>query len=156
MNARHMDTLQQLRSYVGRRITKIERLGYEFRGSQDIDNGDLQVWFNGDVLRFGVCSDGESLRVEEQPWKDPFAAPLSEENERYVETHGRSVLVDVSAEPGFDALIGQPLQEVLPLVNEFGKLIGVSLHVGPTVVDVHVEFDDLHLTWGDTGPTWRR
>jgi hypothetical protein len=123
----------------------VERLRYVHRGETELEGGDVQLWFGEAVVRLGSAGDGEALRIEEEPWEDPFAEPLSAENREYVASHGKWQLVDVSAEPFFADLIGTAVVEIAPLTSSSGKLVGVKLLVGTSEYDIVVEFDEVEV-----------
>src|SRR5262249_585480 len=99
------------------------------------------------VLHLGVWTDGESLRVDGEEWRDPFSLPLSRENEAYIAQHGHWTLVNLSNEVMFDQLVGRALDKVEPMLHG-DKLIGASLFVGATAIDIYVSFDELCTSWG--------
>jgi hypothetical protein len=140
---------------VGGEISRLERLRYEVGGVRGPDGGDVQLWFGDGVVRLGVASEGETLRIGDTPWRDPFAEPLSSENAEYVASHGKWTLVDVSDEEPFRELIGKCVTAVMPLTNRFGRFIGVQLVAGDSSLNVYVHADELHVSWGaDAIPRW--
>jgi hypothetical protein len=59
---------------------------------------------------------------------------------------------DVSSAPPFASIVGQSLTAVAPRLMEGRAPTGVSLRFGDTVLHVHVEFDELYVTWGGDMP----
>jgi hypothetical protein len=157
MKNNELTEFRRLSSHVGQPITKIERLRYEFQGQTEVEGGDLQLWFGDAVVLLGVSGDGETIRVTEVSWQDPFEGPLAPENEEYVASHGKWRLVDVSREAMFVELTEKILSEVVPLTNRFDKLIGAQLVAGATIVNAYVSFDEFHVSWGiEAMPRWSR
>jgi hypothetical protein len=118
---------------VGDVVTRVERLRFS-----DGEEGELQLRIVGGTLRFRVAGDGERLEVSDEPWSDPFAPPLSSENEEFVKRHGVWRLVDVSSERGYRGWIGKRLAKVAlaatkaTLTSDAGDAMTVA-----------VEFDEL-------------
>jgi hypothetical protein len=149
------DQLAMLSRFVGRHITKLERILYEFERQIEEDDGDVQIWFGEDSVRLGSSPDGASLVVNESPWADPFSGRLSDENEEYVRTHGKWTLVDVSERGPYAQVIDRDLTAVLPLTSRFGSLIGVQLRFDDIAFNVFVHADEVHVSWGrDNIPRW--
>ena len=120
-----------------------------------VTEGALFIWFGDRVLCFDVEGDGERLSVSHEPWTDPFAEPLDHENAMYVATHGKWTLFDVSTERPYSDVVGASLDSILPIANELGRLTGVSLEFGETVLNVFADCDELFVTWGASNvPHW--
>jgi hypothetical protein len=119
--------------HLGDVVRRVERLRFS-----DGEEGELQLRFATSVLRFRGAGDGERLEVSDEPWRDPFAPPLSPENEEFVKTHGVWRLVDVSVEPGYREWVGTRLAKVVlaatkaTLTSDAGEVMTIA-----------VEFDEL-------------
>jgi hypothetical protein len=155
MNEQDLTELHKISSHVGHQIVRVERLRYEYLGRQERESGDLQLWLDDGALHISVAADGETVRVEDGPWVDPFLGPLSVDNEAYVATHGKWNLVNVSEEVPFSSLVGKTIEQVVPLTNRFGRTIGAQIVAGDVVLNVYVDADELFVTWGAEGvPRW--
>jgi hypothetical protein len=113
----------------GTRILSAHRVLYRGVDGRYSDYGALELCVGARTLLFDGAADGESLRVHDRPWVDPFAEPMSEENRRYVQEHGKWERVDCSAEKPYEDFIGQEITDVIALVNEFGRIAGVRISV---------------------------
>src|SRR6266545_507381 len=106
--------------YVGDAISRVCRLRYQVGDEvvPTLDGGAVELTFSSGATLYGESGpDGDSLRVKDTPWVDPFAGPLSPENEEYVRTSGKWVRHDVSGEPPFDDLIGRKVFDVAPMAG---------------------------------------
>jgi hypothetical protein len=135
------------RSLVGKRITHVARVLYEYRGEVDPGDGALELGLDGQTLLLDGESDGERLRVSEQPWVDPFEEPLSEENRRFVETHGKWRRVDCSRSDVYSGLLGQVITDACALNNKFGTLAGLRISVPTAGIWFVVDGDESHVYW---------
>jgi hypothetical protein len=119
-----MDVLD---SIVGARVERIRRvLCVNPDGTIEGGEGDLELTFaDGNVRWFRVGGDGETLNVRDEPWTDPFAAPLSPENAEFVRRSGKWTAFDLTEVPPWSALVG-PILAVDP-VNRAGKMTGAVL-----------------------------
>ncbi len=131
---------------VGAEVARIGLVEYWYKGEKRSDNTPLQLELkDGRMLFLDSDGDGESLRVRTGPWQNPFPDPLSRENAAFVETHGRGVLTDVSAQEPFAAMIRQPILEIEPVINSVGKLTGATAHFPKGLLMVSVEWDEVKL-----------
>ena len=155
MSSTLASVLELVSSYIGHRISKVERVLYEFEGRLEEDDGEVQIHCNDMVLRLRCSPAGELVEVVQTPWQDPFEGPLTRENIEFIRSHGRWHLVDVSERLNYRNVVGKPLTNVLPLTNRFGRMIGVQLQVNGTVMNVFVHADELHVSWGSESiPRW--
>lgn len=140
---------------IGRTLLRVERVLYEFQGSLDCEDGEVQLTFEGATLRLGTNADGETLRITGDCWQDPFKEKLDEANRSYVEKHGRWVLVNLSSHSPYESVIGCTLRHVRPIGNMYGKLMGLQLVLGAEAMNIFVEADETKVTWGLDGlPRW--
>jgi hypothetical protein len=132
---------------VGKRLRRIGRVLYQ-RGS-DIDavDGPLELEVDGRTFLLDGAPDGESLRVREGAWEDPFKEPLSDENLRYIREHGKWHRIDCSQHEHYDTLVGQELREVGLLENEHRRIAGVRLSTNGRSMWFVVEGDECHVYW---------
>jgi hypothetical protein len=139
--------VRSLTDVIGSYITRVRRVHYVYRGVPDTDFGPLELTFDGGrVVLLDNAADGETLRVWTEPWEDPFAGPLSEENRAFVETSGKWTAFDISAVGAFAAFIGDVLASVEPVLAGTGKVTGMILRTsGGGVIRVDVEADELFL-----------
>lgn len=140
-----LDHQGALERVVGKRLVGASRIVYQYEGVADATCGDLELsFFDGDVVLLGVADDGEQLKVRQGAWLDPFAAPLSPENEEYVQKCGRHVRLDTAMVPP-PMPIGDTLVRCLPIRNRFGTLAGVRLEFAKEAVRFLVECDEAYV-----------
>lgn len=132
---------------VGRRLTYVARVLYEYRGEIGADDGAIEVGTDRGVVLLEGDRDGESLRIRAEAWEDPFKEPLSEENRRYVDEHGRWRRVDVSKQQDYRDLIGERITRASLLTNEHGRIGGVRLSISTRDIWFVVEGDECHVRW---------
>jgi hypothetical protein len=133
---------------VGQTIHQIHRVLYMFEGQIDWNDGALQLTFTDrSVLRLDGASDGDTLQASGSPWADPFSGKLTAENKNFIRMHGKWALVDVSDMPPYDSLIGEKINKVHPIFNQFGTLCGVQVLVKEQCFNFVVEADECHLLW---------
>lgn len=132
---------------LGERVTHVARILYEHGGEIGERDGALEIRTDSRTLLLDGASDGESLRLRAGAWHDPFEHPLSDENRRYVEQHGRWVRVDCSELERYSELLGKELVEVVPLLNEHGSTGGLRLAVRDRTLWFVVEGDEGHVYW---------
>lgn len=147
-----MNAVEIASQFVGRPITRIDRVVYEFAGQRQ-EIGEVQISFGPDVLTLAVADNAETMRAVGGPWHDPFEGAI-DENLAYFTKYGRALLVDVSNDPRYRPLIGSSIQRVLPITNKFGRVIGVRLVAAESTMNVWVNADDVAVTWGEDVPLW--
>lgn len=139
----------QFTKYYGDAVARISRLRYEVGGevTSDPADGAVEMVFTaGGTLFCDTGADGDSLTVQDFAWTDPFAGPLSPENEEFVRTSGKWVRHDVSTEPPFVDLIGRKLFDVAPIVGSHGKLYGLLLDISGYKLVIHAPADEVHVS----------
>ncbi|MFD7645711.1 hypothetical protein ACFV4P_34275 [Kitasatospora sp. NPDC059795] len=136
--------MMDLSQALGNVIDRIRRVNYVGPdGSRDPREGPIEISFAGGfVVQFEPGADGESLRLVRGEWVDPFAGPLSAENEEFVRSCGKRTSFDVSSAPGFNLLIGDIFSSITPIYT-FGKITGVELASARVVVHAEVVADEL-------------
>jgi hypothetical protein len=112
---------------VGTPIGRVRRIHYVFNGRRDTDFGPVELTIGERTFLFDNAADGESLRVTETAWADPFAEPLSIENREFVQRSGKWTAFDVSTLGRWAKLIGEPLSDVEAITDDSGKTIGIVL-----------------------------
>ena len=135
--------------YYGDAVARISRLRYEVGGKVTSDpvDGAVEIVFTaGGVLFCDTGADGDSLTLQDFAWTDPFAGPLSPENEDYVRTSGKWVRHDVSAEPPFAELIGRKLFDVAPMLGSNDKLYGLLLDISGYKIVIYANADEVHVS----------
>jgi hypothetical protein len=141
MTLRDAASLQQ---FAGKSVTGVRRVWYVLRGEIDRSVGPIELAFaDGSVLLLDAGPDGEALAVSTARWVDPFAPPLSHENERFVETSGKWTAFNVSDVTPYSALVGAVVDDMQPQMSARGKLIGVTVHAGTRAVRAVVEADEI-------------
>jgi hypothetical protein len=118
---------QSLIEAVGGQIQQVRRIHYVFNGRADTDFGPVELTVGERTFLFDSGPDGESLRIDERPWTDPFTEPLSAENREFVDKSGKWKALDVSTLGDWATLIGASLTEIEWITNNTGKTTGVLL-----------------------------
>ncbi|MEZ4473288.1 MAG: hypothetical protein R3F60_21375 [bacterium] len=140
-------SLSCLDEVVGSKLTGIARILYEFNGEIEPDDGAVELTSEGFTALLEGSGDGESLRVREAAWKDPFEAPLSPDNYRYAQEHGRWRRIDCSTLPNYSDLVGREVTEIRPLANEHGRIAGLRISVPNRTMWFVVQGDECHVRW---------
>ncbi|MEU7475729.1 hypothetical protein AB0A63_07075 [Lentzea sp. NPDC042327] len=140
----------RLDELLGSVIAKVRRVNYVRPGGhREAEEGPIELTLeNGAVLLFESGSDGESLRLSTGEWADPFAGPLSPENQDFVARSGKWTAFDVSSEGDYRELVGRRVEDI-SLVVESGKTTGVELSVGSVFVRAVVVADELTVVLGE-------
>lgn len=137
-----------LKSLPGRRLRAVARIFFEHGGRIEPGDGPLELYLdNGTVVLLDGAGDGESLRVRDAPWTDPFEPPISAENRLYIEQNGKWTRVEQSSEPRFASLIGEVISSVTILENEFGREAGVKLSIAGADIWFVIAGDECHVHW---------
>jgi hypothetical protein len=140
----------ELTEIAGRVIVGVRRVCYVLRGDVTSTAGPLELSFaDGSTLVLDAGPDGEALAVSTKPWVDPFASPLSSDNERYVGISGKWASFDVSREARYSGLLKMPVDGVEPHLTADGKVVGATIQAGSVVVRVEVGADELHVDLDD-------
>ena len=132
---------------IGRRITGVARVFYEYRGLIEEGDGAVELTLDGEPILFEGDGDGERLRVREQAWIDPFEEPLSEENREFVEEHGRWRRVDCSGTKPYADLCAHKIIDACDLVNRFNRVAGVRISVSTASMWFVVDCDESYVFW---------
>jgi hypothetical protein len=131
---------------VGTPIRRVRRMHYVFNDQPDTDFGPIELTLGEQPFLFDNEPDGESLRITDAAWIDPFAEPLSAENREFVARSGKWTALDVSTAKAWAGLIGEVLSEVEPIMDSAHKMTGIILrteHGG--VLRLGVMADELFL-----------
>jgi hypothetical protein len=136
-----------LAKYVGATVARVSRLRYQVGDDVEAANdGSIEITFgSGAVLLCEAGADGETVRIEDKPWVDPFAGPLSPENEEYVATSGKWTKFDVSEESPFTDLVGRKVSDVAPVDGGTGKRYGLVVNVSGYLLAVYTMADELRV-----------
>jgi hypothetical protein len=138
----------RLASYVGDTVSRVSRLRYRV-GDQVVsaaNEGSVELTFSSGATLFCESGpDGETLRTQDTPWVDPFAGPMSPENEEYVRTSGKWSRYDVSAEQPFADLLGRQVTDIATVTGTSGKRYGLVLNVSGHLLALYVNADELHV-----------
>jgi hypothetical protein len=112
---------------IGAPICRVRCIHYVFNGQSDTDFGPVELTIGERTFLFDNEPDGDSLRVSQEAWVDPFSEPLTEQNRAFIETSGKWTAFDVSAEGSWTQLIGERLSAVEPVMDDAEKTTGVVL-----------------------------
>lgn len=140
--------MADLMSLQGRRIAGVRRVFYVAPDATiDPTDGYLEFTFDdGGVASFDVHLE-ESLVLLEEAWTDPFAPPLSPENEQFVAKYGKHELFDVTSEAREKGLFGEIID--VSLTFEFPDTpTAARLTTERAVLDVEVGADILIVHFG--------
>ena len=140
--------LAALHDLADRRLRRLRRIHYQFRGDVDTTTGPIELTFDdGSVLLLDAGPDGESLGVGHEAWLDPFRPPLSAENRDYVDRFGKWTAFDVTDESPYATLIGQRVVAVDVRPSRRPDVaIGVVLRLQTAAIVVKVEGDELSVS----------
>jgi hypothetical protein len=137
-----------LRRLVGRRVVRIDRVLFEAEGAIEGDDGPIEIELaEGHVVLLDGATDGESIRVRETPWEDPFPEPLTAENRAFVAESGRWIRVLSSGEQNYSELVGAPITGVQVLENEFGRIAGAAIETEARTLWFVVQGDEARVRW---------
>jgi len=139
--------LISLKNLAGSRITYIARVLYEYGGEIETDDGAVEIGLDDRVFLLDAAADGDKLLVREGAWKDPFSDPLSEENRRYIESHGKWRWVDCSHLNAYSELIGQSITGVVALMNENSRIAGVRIAASNRSLWFVIHGDECRVYW---------
>ena len=138
------DVRDRLAGLIGKRIASIRRLLYVSAGSVQSEVGPIEIAFSDDsTFLFNIGSDGESLRLDEAQWHDPFEEPLSPENRRFVERSGKVTAFDMSSVRPYDKLIGRTVLDVQPIVGPLNKITGAAVVTDAGMIRVATAADEV-------------
>lgn len=138
---------EQLNRLVGQVILEVNRVLFKFKGEFDED-GPLELLLeSGEAVLMDGDGDGETLRIRNTRWVDPFRGPLNEENKCYIESHGKWTCVEVSHQPYYRDFKGEVIICVETLSNEFGVEAGVSIETKTAKLWFTVMADEYWVTW---------
>jgi hypothetical protein len=136
-------------TYVGDTISRVSRIRHQV--GDDVvsgsDEGPVEIKFGHGTTLYGESgADGETIRVKDTPWVDPFAGPLSPENEEFVRTSGKWIKQDVSDEQPFAKLIDRRVADIAPIAGITGKQYGLVLNVSGYLLALYVNGDELYVS----------
>jgi len=134
--------------YIGDTVSRVSRLRYQV--GDDIvsgaNEGAVEITFgHGTTFYCESGPDGETIQVQDTPWVDPFAGPLSPENEEYVRTSGKWTRRDVSDEKPFAELIGRRVVDTAPITGTTGKQYGLVFNVSGYLLALYANADELRV-----------
>jgi hypothetical protein len=134
----------KLAGLIGKRIASIRRLLYVVAGRIESETGPIEITLaDGSTFLFNVGPDGESLRIEEGRWRDPFTEPLSRENREFIERSGKVTAFDVSGARPYDALIGRTVVDVKPTIGPLNKVTGAAIITDAGTIRVTIGADEV-------------
>lgn len=134
--------------FVGGTVSQVRRLRYEVGGEvvSEPNEGSVELVFeDNSVLFCESAPDGETVAVHDTAWVDPFAGPLSPENEEFVRTSGKWARYDMSEETPFADLIGRKVVDVAWIAGATGKRYGLVLNVSGHLLAVYANADELRV-----------
>src|SRR5687768_4933809 len=87
---------ESLRPCANLPVIMVRRIFFVHGTSTDRSAGPLELTFEASEVRlFDVGSDGETLDMTEQPWRDPFSGDSADnENQAWIARHGRWIADD--------------------------------------------------------------
>jgi hypothetical protein len=142
-------TTEILSKYIEVKIARIFRLKYEVNGRIVSGNdGSVEIVFDdGALLRVDSGPSGDTVRLRDDPWSDPFSGQLSRENEEFVRKAGKWTRFDMSDDEQFADLIGRDISDIAPVSGSGSerKLYGVVLNVSGDLVALYCAADQLRV-----------
>jgi hypothetical protein len=135
--------IQSLSEMSGHQIRGFRRLAFVFN-DEVLNEGAIEIFVDsGSIYHLDSGSDGESLAVSLQPWRDPFEEPLSEEDRKVVAESGRWTARIIRAEDELGRLVGAQVLDVTPHLGLDGQVIGIVLKTSSGSLTAVVESDEL-------------
>ncbi len=143
--------LELIQRRLGDEVVGVSRIFYCLGAEVNRSVGPVELEFaSGGVLRFDCGSNGERLKVSAHAGQDPFAEPLSDENRRFVETHGK--WTRCTAPRDLRSPHGQVLDCVQPIWRRPEKLVGVVIEFdGAVSLTVEAAFDEVLVSTSSGG-----
>jgi hypothetical protein len=136
-------TLARLAALRDRTVNRIRRIRYLAGGQVTTENGPIELTLaDGHAVWLDAGPDGEALAVEAGAWPDPFAPPLSPENEEFVARSGKWTAFDVSGDPPYERLVGSRVTAVAPVRTD-GKVTGSRIVTTAGSLYIEVAGDEL-------------
>ena len=132
----------------GRTINGVRRVLYVLPDNGVAADGGGPVEFrldDGRVFWLDAGPDGESLKVTWEAWSDHFAAPLSDENKRFVAHAGKWTAFDVAERSPYSKLVGATVRDVAFRTTPEGKVMGLRISTDVVVLECVVEADELYV-----------
>lgn len=126
----------------GGKLSRIRRIFFVLRESIDSSEGPIELTFTDSQSYLFECgSDGEELVVSQKRWSDPFADPVSKENEHYLLRHGKWEAFDLSATPwSYHRFIGQTLTQIVRHSES-----RITLIFERSSMEIEAKTDELHV-----------
>ena len=144
------ELLRSIQQVIGLTVLGIRRVFYELRGEMNQTVGALELNLSeGRTLLLDAGPDGESLKLQEQAWEDPFAEErLTPENRAFIARSGKWTAVDVSDDPAYRPVLGGLILQANPILAETNKVVGLVLRTNCGDLRAEVEADDLYVQIG--------
>lgn len=141
-----MDVSSTIYSCIGRRICRVGRIFFRVGCDVQYDAGPIELTFDSDkAFVFDVGSDGERLRISSTSWDEYFEAMDALEKAEGTRSHDRWVRVSVSGEPKYRDLVARTVDDASPIESPNGKITGIVLRVGGTMLRVDVVADEIYV-----------
>jgi hypothetical protein len=123
---------------VGREIARIRRLHYVFQGEVNASDGAIELTFaDGSVVMCEAAADW-TLEFYDTAWVEPFVEPVSDADRAYLDRYGRWSAYDVTAQPPYNLLAGQTVQQGIPQLNDLLELTGMLIRTQEGILDLQV------------------
>jgi hypothetical protein len=136
-------SIETLAPMLGQRISGFRRLTFVF-DDEVVNEGALEIVVeSGATYNLDSGSDGESLAISLDAWRDPFAEPLSDENRLFIAESGRWIARVIAAEDVLGHLIGARVLHLTPHLSPDGRVIGVALETSSGYLNADVDSDEL-------------
>ena len=130
-------------------VESVRVIGFVFNGKPNAENFHLELHLDtGQTRLLRPGRDGESLRISQEPWRDPFEEPITEINAAFVKQYGKWSVLELSSFTPVASLVGQKLTAIAPVFNQTAKLIGLHLITQRGCVSYLVEWDEGHILSG--------
>ena len=132
---------------VGATLKAARLVGYVRGGEVHRDNVMLELQLDtGKTFLLFPAKDGESLRIENEPWQDPVADSDDEATSVFVEQYGQWLPLALDSQNPLSINVGQPISDYEPIANEHGKIVGVLLRTALGCFTYVVEWDEGHIS----------
>lgn len=139
----------QIEASTNKVVKNIHVVAYVFNSEVLMDNVQLQLRFHDDsVLLLYGAGDGQSLCVSATEWTDPFAGLLDSDTLKFINVHGKHILVNMKDIHPYSTLIDGRLKYSRYIHDRFDIQCGVQLQIGNNFINFFIRWDEGRIAWG--------
>jgi hypothetical protein len=123
---------------VGRQMTRVRRIHYQFQGETNVSDGAIELTFTDETVVLCDAAADWTLEFYGAAWVDPFTEPLSESDRAYLEHYGRWCAYDVTEQAPYSWLAGETIRQAIPQFNELLEQTGLMVRTDNAVLDLQM------------------